>query len=590
MREDFFAVVSIFALSQNAALATLVGDHNDGSGKMGTAKTAHPRYFGPSRVNISGTGVHVSEQELCKTPGHLESEYSVRGKIVYTSSALTTESKPYCNYGVAYEHLDKAGAIGFVYFNDWIIPGFDPYRHDDWDACSMCDQRLVTVFAYVNSVDLETWSYNPHLIMHITSPHDTTWQDLITSWPLFLVVQLFLPVLYFAIAVYAVHVLVLRTKMPERERQSSSKAEAHRCGIIVCFIIAVSNTILGALSACGGFYGGKSLLPLAFYRFFKTYLDGSFILCMLIVTMFLQESKRASGPSLPPHRSMWLGTRGIPMKMAAILLPAADLAVGAVTAGSDGYTGQTHTGIVLFSYLLTQALIGANFLFQTAHLSKPLLAHFHIETVVRRRDSGKPIERIWNLISIFFMNGSLTIFMVCLKITILIDLVRGLPDPLRFLVTMSLGAFTRACGSYWLVVASAPTRYTGDYGHVEALSLRAFRYVVLKKNCFRGTAVAPAMVFMFDTLNNSWVLRPRQANDPPEEAGQEHFDPDDDIGFDPGFFADELHWPPLPDMARVVTLSPPSSRECAMEYRPAADGANENESGSAVDLELITRG
>ena len=97
------------------------------------------------------------------------------------------------------------------------------------------------------------------------------------------------------------------------------------------------------------------------------------------------------------------------------------LFLGAVDLGSCGRT------VFPLVYTLAEALIGTQYLVYASQLSKPLLEHVRSQAVQSIKTSSR-VNKIWGLMRIFFINGTLLAIMVIAKIIMLVEIADGLPS------------------------------------------------------------------------------------------------------------------------------------------------------------------
>jgi len=378
-----------------------------------------------------------------------------------------------------YDRLDKAGAVGFVFMAPWKKPGVDLYKHSDWNKCSLCSRKMVAVMVYAGAVDLDAWKSNSDLVLHITPPHDTTYADLLTSWPLILIMRIILPALLFSVGGFSMFVLRRHTKAAAMGNVLETKAEARRCWIV-----------MGVVLASGGCYG-QYALPSAFYHCFETFLDGFYILSMFVISRYMKEVKRSSGPKLPPHRSMWRGKRGGVALLVFCAFIFADISVSLmVIAGLRQWGNFVPRPLPLY-------VCGSYYWCTIPPLCiAPQLKHARMQAAISSMPSSRALDKIWALVCIFIMNGTLIIVMVIAKVLMLVELAHGLPSPLRMYILLCVNGFTRAWSSYWVVIALAPTNTATNTGHHrEVTSLRLFRHLLRRMGTERSKTRSESRVF-----------------------------------------------------------------------------------------------
>jgi hypothetical protein len=221
-----------------------------------------------------------------------------------------------CQPEDAYEKLHAAGALAIVSLSPISPPGFNSYRHSDWDANKWRVYDMPLVECSYNSEDESTWGH-VELELSIADPFIHPFQDAYESWLFILTYRILAPMFAFYtswMAAYEVRRLhIIRHK---RDAAGSTGKHADNLVYLICVIEAPSMLLVGLIMALGQF--GSTLLPSIIHVAFSDLLTGAGTSTTLFLALHLREEVRFAR-ELDAKRSIW-DKHGIPLRIAAAIM------------------------------------------------------------------------------------------------------------------------------------------------------------------------------------------------------------------------------------------------------------------------------
>ena len=255
---------------------------------------------------------------------------------------------------------------------------------------------MTMVGVYKGAIDLKAWRASVDLVLRISPAHDTTYYRLTMSPPMIIFLRVLLPASSVWTALRALRIFALLRRSfknsmasPDLGDANSARTEVARFGAVISLVIGLANPIMMLLWSTGLF--GAYALPISFYLFFFTLLDGSSLFATVLFAFLMRQQVRSTRQVAPlPQGSVWKQNRLV-IILPAIVFVGGDFAVGImVMSGYLHVVGIGYFMIVLSIYLTAiSALIGSYFFIQAVQLG------IHLARYLRMRDyaAGIAIDR-----------------------------------------------------------------------------------------------------------------------------------------------------------------------------------------------------
>jgi len=241
------------------------------------------------------------------------------------------------------------------------------------------------------------------------------------------------------------------------------RLENHYIGVAICLLLGPTNLILGLLFATG-VYGSYSL-PIAFYFFFFTLLDGTSLLATILLTMLM--SRKVCMIKMPGQTTSVKLVDLVLILITGLLLIGGDVVAGVfVINGIDDAVGTAaFTSGLLAIFTFGNICTGLYFWLQARELGTYLAEYIRLRRTTAVESSGAnagvPLHHhrvVWRAISVLITNGALLVGGTIPKICLAFELSHGIPRPGVFLALIFVYFIMRSRAQFWHLVAISPRK------------------------------------------------------------------------------------------------------------------------------------